>query len=263
MQLEKLKYFNYNGFMGSKSNIEWTGATWNPLIGCTKYSAGCQNCYAERIALMLQRQGKADYKNGFALNLLPDRLDIPLHWKKPRVIFVDSMSDLFHKDVPIEFIQRVFDIMRRADWHMYQVLTKRSNRMRELTESGAIVWPDHVWPGVTIESDEYRYRLDDLHAIKARHKWLSLEPLIAPVHKLDLTGIDWVITCGESGRGARPMNIDWVREIRDWTHEQGKAFFFKKYSEFEFKDAATKPALLDGNLYKEWPEIKNGIPSLF
>ncbi|MDR1027368.1 MAG: phage Gp37/Gp68 family protein [Rickettsiales bacterium] len=249
--------------MGSRSRIEWTGATWNPLIGCTKYSAGCENCYAERIALMLQRQGKPDYKNGFALNLLPERLEVPLHWKKPRVVFVNSMSDLFHDDVPLAFIRRVFDIMNRADWHMYQVLTKRSARMRELTESGAVVWSEHIWPGVTIEADEYRNRLDDLKAVKAAHKWLSLEPLIAPVRRLDLDGIDWVITCGESGNNARPMNIDWVRDIRDWTHRQGKAFFFKKYSERDFKDAADRPALLDGELYKEWPEIKSGALSLF
>lgn len=249
--------------MGSKSNIEWTGATWNPLIGCTKYSRGCDNCYAQRIAIMLQRQGKPDYKNGFALNLLPDRLEIPLRWKKPRVIFVNSMSDLFHDDVPVDFIRQVFDIMNKANWHIYQVLTKRSKRMRELTESGAIKWPPHIWPGITIEADEYRHRLNDLHAIQAAHKWLSLEPLIAPVERLDLKGIDWVITCGESGHNARTMNMDWVRDIKNWTHAQGKAFFFKKYSEFEFKDAATRPALLDGKLYKEWPYIQDNTPSLF
>ncbi|MDR2685592.1 MAG: phage Gp37/Gp68 family protein [Rickettsiales bacterium] len=249
--------------MSEHSDIDWTSATWNPLIGCTKYSDGCANCYAKPIAERLRDQGVPGYENGFNPTILPNRLDIPLHWKKPRLIFVNSMSDLFHDAVPTEYIQQVFDAMNRADWHVYQVLTKRSHRMRELTESGAIKWLPHIWPGVTIEADKYRARLDDLKATKAQHKWLSLEPLIAPVERLDLTDIDWVIACGESGRNARPMNLDWVRNIRDWTHQQGKLFWFKQLSAFDGGDIKSAPAMLDGKVYNERPAFRSGTPSLF
>ncbi|MCL2439441.1 MAG: phage Gp37/Gp68 family protein [Alphaproteobacteria bacterium] len=246
--------------MGLVSTIEWTNSTWNPLIGCTKYSDGCKNCYADRIAMMMQSQGMRGYENGFKLTLRPERLDIPLHWKKPRWIFVDSMCDLFHEDVPLEYIQKVFAIMHRADWHNYQILTKRAERMREL--SAHLDWAPHIWPGVTIESEKYISRLEDLKAIKAKHKWLSLEPLLTRLPRLDLTGIDWVVACGESGRNARPMELDWVREIRDFTHEQGKAFYFKQMSEYGCYGNAPPP-LIDGKLYQEFPEFETKEPSLF
>lgn len=241
-----------------RSNIEWTNATWNPLVGCTKYSDGCVNCYAERIARMHQEQGVRGYENGFNLTLRPERLDIPLHWKKPRLIFVDSMCDLFHKDVPLEYIKRVFAIMKQADWHHYQILTKRAERMAELAPS--LEWLPRIWAGATIESDKYRHRIDDLRQVPAKHKWLSLEPLLSPIPQLDLTGIDWVIAGGESGPNARPMEMEWVREIEKWTHEQGKAFWFKQTSEHGSSNDAP---ILDGKYYKEFPKFESGQPSLF
>ena len=243
--------------MGQNSGIEWTNATWNPLVGCTQYSDGCKNCYAKPIAERFRQQGVKGYENGFKLTLRPDRLDIPLHWKKPKLIFVDSMCDLFHDDVPLEYIQKVFEVMKRADWHVYQILTKRSERMRELAPR--LEWLPHIWAGVTIESDKYRGRIDDLRAVPAKHRWISLEPLLSPIDRLDLTGVEWVIAGGESGPNARPMELDWVRGIRDWTLPQGAAFWFKQTSEFYGKT----PPMLDGKYYKEFPNFENGEPSLF
>lgn len=239
--------------MAQKSDIEWTQATWNPVVGCTKHSDGCKNCYAEPIALQLQKQGVKGYENGFKLTLRPNRLDIPLSWKKPRLIFVDSMCDLFHDDVPLDYIKQVFDIMHKADWHIYQILTKRAERMAELSKE--LNWVNHIMPGVTIESNKYRHRLDYLKAINAPLKWLSLEPLIAPIEKLDLKGISWVIAGGESGRNARPMNIDWIRNIRDWAKEQNVAFWFKQNSEHGCYGNVPLP-ILDEKTYKEFPVFK-------
>ena len=246
--------------MAVSSNLEWTDATWNPLVGCTKYSDGCANCYAAPIAERLCEQGVKGYENGFKLTLRPERLDIPLGWKKPKLIFVDSMCDLFHDNVPLEYIQQVFATMKKADWHIYTILTKRSARMRELSKH--LEWPPHVVAGVTIESDKYRGRLDDLKAVPAQMKYLSLEPLLGRIERLDLTGIDWVIVGGESGANARPMNIDWVREIRDWTLAQGKAFWFKQYSGYGHPGNTPAP-ILDGETYKQFPEFKRGNLSLF
>jgi protein gp37 len=212
------------------------------------------------IAEQLRDQGIAGYENGFKLTLRPERLEIPLHWKKPRLVFVDSMCDLFHNDVPLEYIQRVFDIMRRADWHIYTILTKRSARMRELAPR--LDWQPHIVAGVTIESDKYRGRLDDLKAVSAQTRYLSLEPLLGRIERLDLTGIDWVIAGGESGPNARPMDTDWVREIHDWTLAQGKAFWFKQYSEHGCRGNMPEP-ILDGKKYKQFPEFKSGSLSLF
>ena len=172
-----------------KSNLEWTDATWNPLVGCSKYSDGCKNCYAMPIAERLCEQGIKGYENGFKLTLRPERLEVPIHWKKPRLIFVDSMCDLFHDDVPLEYIQCVFAVMKKADWHVYTILTKRSERMREL--ASRLEWLHHIVTGVTIESDKYRSRLDDLKAVPAHMRYLSLEPLLSPIPWPDLTGIDW------------------------------------------------------------------------
>ncbi|MDR0319217.1 MAG: phage Gp37/Gp68 family protein [Rickettsiales bacterium] len=246
--------------MAMNSNLEWTDATWNPLVGCSKYSDGCKNCYATPIAERLREQGIAGYKNGFKLTLRPERLEIPLHWKKPRLVFVDSMCDLFHDDVPLEYIRKVFAIMKRADWHTYTLLTKRSERMRELAPQ--LEWLPNIVAGITIESNKYRDRLEDLRAVPAHMRYLSLEPLLDKIEPLDLTGIDWVIVGGESGSNARPMDIDWVREIRDWTLAQGKAFWFKQYSEHGCY-GAVPPPILDKMEYKQFPEFKRGNLSLF
>ncbi len=246
--------------MAVNSNLEWTDATWNPIVGCTKYSNGCANCYAMPIAERLHAQGVRGYENGFRLTLRPERLEMLLHWAKPRLVFVDSMCDLFHADVLLEYIQQVFAIMKRANWHIYMILTKRSERLRELAPH--LEWLPNIVMGVTIESDKYRYRLDDLKAVPAQMKYLSLEPLLGPIERLDLSGIDWVIVGGESGPNARPMNPDWVRQIRDWTIPQGAAFWFKQYSEHGCPGTVPEP-ILDGKKYKQFPEFKRGTLELF
>ena len=213
--------------MATNSHIEWTDATWNPVTGCTKVSTGCKHCYAERLSHRLQLMGQANYRNGFRLTLQPQMLDMPLRWKTAKRIFVNSMSDLFHKDVPTDYIQRVFDAMKRAHWHQYQVLTKRSERVLEL--SNKLEWSPQIWMGVSVENAEYKYRIDDLRQTGAHVKFLSLEPLLGSLGKLNLRGIDWAIVGGESGPGARPLNAEWVTEIRDQCIMSGVAFFFKQW----------------------------------
>jgi protein gp37 len=213
--------------MSTNSTIEWTESTWNPLTGCTKISPGCKFCYAERMARRLQAMGQPNYVNGFRLTLHETALETPLRWRKPQMIFVNSMSDLFHQDVPLSFIQRTFDVMRRASWHTFQVLTKRSHRLLEL--NSALDWPSNVWMGVSVESQAYTFRIDHLRQTSASIKFLSLEPLLGPLPNLDLTGIDWVIVGGESGPGARPMAEKWVTDIRDQCMTVGVAFFFKQW----------------------------------
>jgi len=213
--------------VSTRSSIEWTETTWNPLTGCTPISPGCRHCYAERMALRLQAMGQANYRNGFRLALHDHMLEQPLAWKRPRMIFVNSMSDLFHEDVPSEFVHRVFDVMRRASWHTFQVLTKRSRRLLEL--SPQIDWPPNVWMGVSVESQGYTFRIDDLRRTGARVEFLSLEPLIGPLPRLHLQGIDWVIVGGESGPGARPMAEEWVIDIRDQCLTSVVPFFFKQW----------------------------------
>ena len=213
--------------MASNSHIEWTDATWNPVTGCTKVSPGCKHCYAERLAHRLQRMGQANYKNGFRITLQPQMLEVPLRWRSPKRIFVNSMSDLFHEDVPSEYVCAVYEVMTRADWHQFQVLTKRSKRLREMSRD--LPWPSHIWQGVSVENGAYTDRIDDLRATHAAVKFLSLEPLIGPLPKLDLCGIDWVIVGGESGPGARPMREEWVIDIRDQCVQQDTAFFFKQW----------------------------------
>ena len=199
--------------MGLGTDIEWTEATWNPVTGCTKISPGCKHCYAERLSARLQAMGQPHYANGFQLALHEDALELPLRWKKPRTIFVNSMSDLFHVDVPTEFILRVFDVMRRANWHRYQVLTKRSDRLLELNP--LLPWQPHIWMGVSVENKDYQFRVDHLRQTGAAVKFLSLEPLLGPLPNLPLAGIDWAIVGGELGPGARPMDPAWARGIRD------------------------------------------------
>jgi len=211
----------------AKSAIEWTHSTWNPLTGCNKVSQGCKNCYAERMAKRLRAMGVPNYANGFKLTLHPEALDLPLTWKKPRLIFVNSMSDLFHEKVPVEFIQKVFETMRRANWHQYQILTKRSQRLFELGPE--IDWPSNVWMGVSVENEDVRFRIDHLREVGARIRFLSLEPLLGPLPKLNLRGIHWVVVGGESGPGARPMEEEWATDIRDQCLRQRVPFFFKQW----------------------------------
>jgi len=234
--------------MAGKSKIEWTHATWNPVTGCTKISPGCEHCYAERLAHRLQAMRHPAYADGFRLTLHEEYLQIPLTWRRPRLIFVNSMSDLFHEEVPLEFIQRVFDVMQQAGWHQFQVLTKRSRRLRDLASE--LSWPPNVWMGVSIEDDRYVFRADDLRQTPAQIKFLSLEPLIGPVPSLSIEGIDWVIVGGESGPGARPMEETWVTDIRDRCLAAGVPFFFKQWGGFNKKRAGR---LLQGRTWDELP----------
>lgn len=234
--------------MSTNSSIEWTESTWNPLTGCTKISPGCKHCYAERMAMRLKAMGKENYRNGFKLTLHENALDKPLEWKKPQVIFVNSMSDLFHKDVPVEFVLEVFDIMRRAHWHTFQVLTKRADRLEEL--SPQIDWPENVWMGVSVENQDYTFRIDHLRRTNAKVKFLSLEPLLGPLKKLNLKGIHWTIVGGESGPGARPLDPAWVTEIRDQCVRAKVPFFFKQWGGVQKKKAGRT---LEGRTWDEMP----------
>jgi protein gp37 len=234
--------------VATNSHIEWTDATWNPVTGCTKISPGCKNCYAERLSNRLRAMGQPNYRNGFKLNLQPQMLEVPMRWKSPKRIFVNSMSDLFHKDVPTDFIQQIFDVMRRAHWHQYQVLTKRSERVLELSKE--LHWTPNVWMGVSVESKEYKYRIADLRKTRAHVKFLSLEPLLGSLGSLDLRGIDWAIVGGESGPAARPVNPQWVTEIRDQCVDAGIAFFFKQWGGVQKKKAGR---ILEGRTWDQMP----------
>jgi len=213
--------------MGEKSAIEWTDATWNPVTGCTKVSPGCKFCYAERFAARLQAMGNPRYRNGFAVTLHPDQLTLPLRWAQPRRIFVNSMSDLFHEGVPEAFIAQVFEVMARAQWHIFQLLTKRAARVAELALR--LPWPSNVWQGVSVENARYTWRIASLQPVPAAMRFLSVEPLLGPIPHLPLEGIDWVIVGGESGPCHRPMDPRWVREIRDQCLAAGVPFFFKQW----------------------------------
>jgi protein gp37 len=234
--------------MGAGSSIEWTEATWNPLTGCDKISPGCKHCYAERMAERLQAMGQPNYARGFELTLQPHMLDVPLHWRQPRTIFVNSMSDLFHKDVPLAYVQRVFDVIERASWHHFQMLTKRADRLAALAPS--LPWPEHLWMGVSVESAKYTPRIDDLRRTPAQVRFLSLEPLLGPLPGLDLHGIHWVIVGGESGPGARPMDPAWVRDLRDQCLAAKVPFFFKQWGGVNKKKTGR---LLDGRTWDELP----------
>lgn len=234
--------------MAAKTAIEWTESTWNPLTGCTKISPGCKHCYAERMALRLQAMGQPNYRNGFQLTLHEHALELPLRWHQPQMIFVNSMSDLFHEDVPLEFIQSVFDVMTKASWHTFQVLTKRSRRLVEVDHE--LVWPDNVWMGVSVETKDYTFRIDQLRETHAKTKFLSLEPLLGPLVTLNLSGIQWVIVGGESGPGARPMQPSWVADIRDQCQKAHVPFFFKQWGGTNKKKAGRE---LDGRTWDELP----------
>ncbi len=236
--------------MAANSAIEWTESTWNPLTGCTKISPGCKHCYAERMALRLRAMGQPNYARGFELTLHESALELPLKWKKPQTIFVNSMSDLFHKDVPVEFILKTFDVMRRADWHQFQVLTKRSERLLEI--SPKLPWKPHIWMGVSVESLPYAFRIDHLRNTGALVKFLSLEPLLGPLPGLNLEGIDWVIAGGESGPGARPMDPAWVLDIRDQCLNARVPFFFKQWGGARKKKSGRE---LEGRTWDEMPAL--------
>ena len=232
----------------AQSAIEWTDATWNPVTGCTKISPGCKNCYAERMALRLQAMGQPNYASGFQVSLHEQMLERPLGWKRPRLIFVNSMSDLFHRDVPLDFVQRVFSVMKQASWHRFQVLTKRSARLQEVDSQ--LLWSPNVWMGVSVETAAYQFRIDHLRQTSAQIKFLSLEPLLGPLPDLNLSGIDWVIVGGESGPHARPMKKGWVVEIREQCLASGVPFFFKQWGGTNKKRAGR---LLEGRTWEQMP----------
>jgi len=240
--------------MAGKSKIEWTEVTWNPVTGCSKVSPGCKNCYAERFALRLQRMGNPRYRNGFSVTLHEDLLELPLRWEKPSLIFVNSMSDLFHESVPLDFIRRVFQTMERASWHIFQVLTKRSKRLKELAR--LLPWPENIWIGVSVENSRYLYRIDDLRAVPAKVRFISCEPLLGPLENLLLDGIHWVIVGGESGPGARPIKKEWVIGIKEKCEQAGIPFFFKQWGGVQkWKNGHS----LDGREYRNMPLIEKSL----
>lgn len=234
--------------MAQGSGIEWTEATWNPVTGCTKVSPGCKHCYAERMAARLKAMGQANYSNGFELTLQHHMLDLPLRWKRPQTVFVNSMSDLFHPGVPLPYVREVFTVMARAHWHRFQVLTKRGERLAEL--SPRLHWAPNVWMGVSVETELYRNRIEHLRSTGANVKFLSIEPLLGPLPDLDLRGIDWVIVGGESGPGARPMNPAWATDLRDQCQKAGVPFFFKQWGG---KNKKRTGRVLEGRIWDEMP----------
>ena len=234
--------------MAINSSIEWTESTWNLVTGCTKISTGCLNCYAEKMAKRLHAMRQPNYANGFKVTLHPEMLEMPLLWKKPQTIFVNSMSDLFHEDIPDEFIHNVFNVMAKAHWHRFQVLTKRAERLKEL--SNKLPWNDNIWMGVTVETSDYKFRIDRLRNTGANIKFLSIEPLLGTLGKLNLENIDWVIAGGESGPFSRPVSPEWIREIRNQCVKTGIPFFFKQWGGFNNKKNGR---LLDGKTWNEVP----------
>lgn len=245
--------------MGTKSNIEWTSSTWNPLTGCQKISPGCKHCYAERMARRLKAMGQANYAKGFELTLHEHSLTLPLHWKRPQTIFVNSMSDLFLEEVPKDFIKTVFDVMKRAHWHTFQILTKRSERLLRLNHE--LAWMANIWMGVSVENQDYIFRIDHLRETGAIVKFLSIEPCLGPLSDLNLQGIDWVIVGGESGPHSRPLDPDWVIDIRNQCQKYNVPFFFKQWGGWNKKKAGRE---LEGRIWNEMPmpSYKMGIRPL-
>lgn len=235
--------------MSDHSGIEWTDATWNPVTGCTKVSPGCKHCYAERLAFRLRAMGSRRYKNGFKVTLQPDQLALPLRWRRPKRIFVNSMSDLFHEAIPEHYIQRIFEVMSQAYWHNFQILTKRSKGLAALARR--LPWPPNIWQGVSVENSRYAWRVDDLRQVPAAVRFLSVEPLLGPVPALPLDGIGWVIVGGESGAGRREMDPEWARDIRDQCVGAGVPFFFKQWGG---RTPKSRGRLLDGRRWDEMPQ---------
>lgn len=232
----------------AKSSIEWTEETWNPVTGCDKVSPGCDNCYAERLAIRLQAMGSPRYQNGFRLTLHHDKLEEPLRWRRPRLVFVNSMSDLFHPEVPEDFIHRALEVMAQAEAHTFQILSKRPQRAVGLLDGQRL--PPNVWLGTSIETDRYTFRADYLRKIDTAVRFLSCEPLLGPLPSLDLTDIGWVIVGGESGPNHRPIEAEWVRDIRDRCLALGVPFFFKQWGGRTPKAGGRH---LDGRLWDEMP----------
>lgn len=246
--------------MAQNSQIEWTNATWNPVTGCTKISAGCDNCYAERFSERFRGVNGHPFEHGFDLMLRPDRVKQPLGWKKSKMIFVNSMSDLFHKEVPTEFVSGVFDCMEKADWHVFQVLTKRSSLMRKFVNSRykSKPVPEHIWLGTSVEDHSKRSRIRHIQDMNASVRFLSIEPLIGSPGRLDLAGIKWVIVGGESGPYARPMQLSWARSVRNQCIEQNVPFFFKQWGGYRPKSGGRE---LDGKEWNEFPELGRSTAS--
>lgn len=239
--------------MGTITGISWTNATWNPLTGCTQISPGCANCYAKSLAEgMMQRIHNPRYTNKFNLTLQPDLLDLPRKWKAPRKIFVNSMSDLFHADVPLEYIQQVFKVMNETPRHIYQVLTKRHERLAEIAELGAVTWSPNIWQGVSIENNRFSLRADYLRCVPAHVRFISAEPLLGELTDLNLDGIHWLIVGGESGIKHRPLNLDHARHLRELCQRGTTAFFFKQIGGRTPKSGGT---LLDGVAWAEYPTL--------
>ncbi|MBM4446008.1 MAG: phage Gp37/Gp68 family protein [Chloroflexi bacterium] len=238
--------------MAALSSIEWTQSTWNPVTGCSKVSPACKNCYAERMALRLQAMGHRRYANGFKSTMHYQLLSLPLKWKKPQMIFVNSMSDLFHEEVSEEFILSAFDTMKTARWHNYQILTKRTERLVELDSK--LPWAENVWMGVSVENEDYTFRIDHLRNTGAKVKFLSLEPLLGPIPSLNLEGIDWVIVGGESGPRPRKMEMSWVLDIRDKCQNVGISFFFKQWGGRSKRKSGRE---LEGRTWDEIPAPKS------
>ncbi len=234
-----------------KTLIEWTQSTWNPVTGCTKLSLGCRHCYAERMAARLHAMGNPRYRNGFRVTLHRDQVGLPLRWTKPQMIFVNSMSDLFHRGVPTDFVSDVFRVMEQASHHTFQVLTKRAKRLASLASD--LPWPQNVWLGVSVETADYVERIEYLCEVPAAIRFLSLEPLLGPIPDLHLTGIDWVIVGGESGPGARPMRAEWAQSVRDQCIAAGVPFFFKQWGGVQRTKAGRR---LDGRTWDQYPSHK-------
>ena len=257
--------------MSKNSTIEWTQTTWNPTTGCDKVSSGCKICYSEVLSKRLDAMGITKYANGFELTLHPYTLNIPLTWKKPQLVFVNSMSDLFHEKVPLEYIKKVFEVMNQTPQHTYQILTKRAERLAEI--SAELNWTDNIWQGVSVESDTFIGRIDELRKTGAKTKFLSLEPLIGPLPSLDLQGIDWAIVGGESGNGARPVKVEWIVDIQQKCEATGTPFFFKQWGKSKFNPDVNDPTIdkehryhakggckLNGVLYRQMPYIWKANP---
>ena len=237
--------------MAQNSSIEWTEATWNPVTGCSKVSPGCKFCYAERMALRLKAMGQPRYQDGFRVTLQEDLVELPLKWRSPRTIFVNSMSDLFHVDVPTEFIQRCFETMRKASHHTFQVLTKRPERVAEIASE--LSWPSNVWMGTSVETAEYCWRIQELQRVPAAVRFLSVEPLLGAIPRLPVSKIHWVIVGGESGPGAREMKPEWVTQIRDRCLRFKVPFFFKQWGGVNKGRTGRE---LEGRLWDEMPVLE-------
>ncbi|MBN2124518.1 MAG: phage Gp37/Gp68 family protein [Deltaproteobacteria bacterium] len=242
--------------MGIKSDIEWTESTWNPVTGCTKISEGCMNCYAERMACRLKAMGQVNYVDGFKVRTHENTLSAPLRWRKGRIIFVNSMGDLFHDEVPLRFISSVFKVMCLASQHIFQVLTKRSENLARLCHK--LPWPDNVWLGVTVESEKYKRRMEDLRRTPAKIKFVSFEPLLGPVNRVEFRDIDWAIVGGESGPRARPIEVAWVKDIRDQCLKSHVPFFFKQWGG---KDRKKAGRILEGRTWDQMPSLPNEMIS--